>query len=331
MYGREGYLVVNDATSLPTYSTVSLAGNAAWLWDAAPVSVRALQRASGSDRIAATWYASDRLSLDVNITDGATHQVALYALDWDSAGRTERIDVIDVATGAALDSRLLGGFANGQYVVWEVRGRVRFDIVRTGAVNAVVSAVFVDQMIPAAPPSVTLTAPANGATFTAPATIFVAAAAQDSDGTVLQVSFYTDATLIGTDATAPFAATVTNVPAGTYRFTAVATDNSGLTSTSPPVTISVAAPGSGSSATASATFVRTDTTTQGNWRGVYGREGYAVANDATALPSYATLSTIEPPRGRGTRRRQVSVPCNAHQERVGLRRRGTPESAFPST
>ena len=94
---------MNDATVLPSYATVSPNG-AAWMWDASPASVRALQRASGKGRIAAAWYAGERLSIEVNITDGRAHQVALYGLDWDTAGRSERIDVIDVATGATLDS-----------------------------------------------------------------------------------------------------------------------------------------------------------------------------------------------------------------------------------
>ena len=127
---------MNDATVLPSYATVSPTNHAAWMWDASPASVRALQRASGNGRIAATWYAGERFSIEVNITDGQAHQVALYGLDWDTAGRSERIDVIDVATGATLDTRLLSAFAGGQYAVWSVRGRVRFDIIRTGPSNA---------------------------------------------------------------------------------------------------------------------------------------------------------------------------------------------------
>ena len=39
-----------------------------------------------------------------------------------------------------------------------------------------------------------------------------------------------------------------------------------------------------------ATFVNTDTSTQGNWHGVYGADGYSVANDSQNIPSYATLA-----------------------------------------
>jgi hypothetical protein len=39
-----------------------------------------------------------------------------------------------------------------------------------------------------------------------------------------------------------------------------------------------------------ATFLTTDTTTQGNWRGTYGTEGYSIANYANSYPSYAQVS-----------------------------------------
>jgi hypothetical protein len=37
-------------------------------------------------------------------------------------------------------------------------------------------------------------------------------------------------------------------------------------------------------------FVQTDTTTQGNWKGVYGVDGYNSVNDATSYPSYAKVA-----------------------------------------
>jgi hypothetical protein len=74
---------------------------------------------------------------------------------------------------------------------------------------------------------VSLTAPANAATFTAPATITVSATASDPDGTVTTVEFYADQTLIGPDPTSPFSVTWSSVPAGSYQLTAVARDEDG--------------------------------------------------------------------------------------------------------
>ena len=94
------------------------------------------------------------------------------------------------------------------------------------------------------PPSVALTNPIGGASFTAPATITLTAQANDADGTVAKVAFYADGVLVGADASAPFSIIATSVPAGTHTFTAVATDNTGATTTSGQVQVMVNAPGS---------------------------------------------------------------------------------------
>jgi hypothetical protein len=89
------------------------------------------------------------------------------------------------------------------------------------------------------PPTVSLTAPTTGATFTAGTTITLAATASDSDGTVAWVDFYAGSTLIGSDPTNAYSATWSNVPAGSYTLKAVARDNSGATASSSSVSITV--------------------------------------------------------------------------------------------
>jgi predicted Rdx family selenoprotein len=91
-------------------------------------------------------------------------------------------------------------------------------------------------------PSVQLTSPANGANYTAPASVALGATASDVDGTVAQVAFYAGATLLGIDATSPFTLSWNNVPAGDYNLTAVATDDVGASATSQVVIVRVAAP-----------------------------------------------------------------------------------------
>ena len=90
------------------------------------------------------------------------------------------------------------------------------------------------------PPTVTLTQPANGATFAAPATVSVAATASD-DGTVTRVEFFNGAAKLGEDTTAPYSFTWGGVTAGTYTITARATDDLGASTTSAPSTITVTA------------------------------------------------------------------------------------------
>jgi len=75
------------------------------------------------------------------------------------------------------------------------------------------------------PPTVTITSPANNAVLIAPATFTVAANASDPGGSVSQVEFFRDTTSLGVDTISPYSAEVTNLAAGAYTLSAVATDN----------------------------------------------------------------------------------------------------------
>jgi hypothetical protein len=88
---------------------------------------------------------------------------------------------------------------------------------------------------------VSISAPATGATYTAPANIAISATAGDVDGSVSRVDFYSGSQFVGSASASPFTTTWSNVPAGTYSLTAVATDNEGQTATSAPVSVAVAA------------------------------------------------------------------------------------------
>ena len=56
------------------------------------------------------------------------------------------------------------------------------------------------------------------------------------------MQFYNGATLLDTVTASPYAYTWSNVSAGSYTLTAIATDNSGLSTTSPAVNITVLNP-----------------------------------------------------------------------------------------
>ncbi|NII06472.1 glycosyl hydrolase family 18 protein [Luteibacter anthropi] len=89
------------------------------------------------------------------------------------------------------------------------------------------------------PPTAAITAPANGATFTAGANITLTANASDSDGTVAKVEFFRGATSLGSKTSAPWSVVWSNAPAGSYVLTAIATDNAGASTTSSAVNITV--------------------------------------------------------------------------------------------
>ncbi len=90
-------------------------------------------------------------------------------------------------------------------------------------------------------PSIDITSPTNGATFTEPANITIQAMATDSDGSVARVDFFAGTNLLGTSTNSPPSFTWTNVAAGRYSLTAQATDDRGGTSTSNPVNVTVTA------------------------------------------------------------------------------------------
>ncbi len=196
-YGAEGYSLAGDGTVNPTYGQASLSGQLFYTWAGATSDVRALQKtANPSDRLASTWYSGGAFTIDINLTNTVTHQVALYALDWDNyLGRNERLDVIDAASGALLDSRTVSSFVGGQYVVWNVKGHVQIRVTNLSPGNAVIEGIF-------------------------------------------------------------FGGPLTTGPANTAQ------------------------------------FVNLDSTTLGNWRSVYGAEGYSLAGDATVKPAYGLASLL---------------------------------------
>lgn len=88
------------------------------------------------------------------------------------------------------------------------------------------------------PPSVNITSPTNGQVFTSAAVPITVETAAGS-GTVSSVAFYANDTLIGTVESSPFTFDWTAAN-GSYVLTAVVVNNSGLGSTSAPVSITVA-------------------------------------------------------------------------------------------
>ena len=144
-YGSNGYIIANDATNPPAYATVSLTGDTPYTWVASTSTVSALQVSSGSStRIASAYYSSTSFTINLNLTDGNMHQVALYLLDWGSTTRAETISILDAASNAVLYTGPFSSFTSGQYAVWKIQGHVLIQVTKTGGANAVVSGIFFD-------------------------------------------------------------------------------------------------------------------------------------------------------------------------------------------
>ena len=90
-------------------------------------------------------------------------------------------------------------------------------------------------------PTATITAPANNAQYTAPASVahHRHGVGYNSGGSITKVEFYNSDALIGTATSSPYTFTWTSVPAGSYALTARAYDNFGLEGNSSVVNITV--------------------------------------------------------------------------------------------
>ena len=163
-YGADGYNVVGATTNnpkYPSYATVTATGYSTYIWSANTTDVRGLQNPSGSGRIAAAWYSSTSFTVDVNLTDGNSHTIALYAADWDNHGRKEQIQITNASTGAVLDTETLSSFVNGAYEVWTVSGHVKITISTISGGNALLNGLFFGPASSIPAPTITWANPAS--------------------------------------------------------------------------------------------------------------------------------------------------------------------------
>ncbi|MFN7141199.1 MAG: hypothetical protein ACK4UN_17865, partial [Limisphaerales bacterium] len=144
-YGGEGSIVMGNSLNTPGYAKVVALGKSNWTWKASTSESKALLKAGNtSDRVAAIWYSPSTFNVDVNITDGKTHRISAYFVDFDNRGRAQTVEVRDRVTGILLDTRTITAFGNGRYVSWDVSGNVRLKITRNAGPNAVLSGLFFD-------------------------------------------------------------------------------------------------------------------------------------------------------------------------------------------
>ena len=166
--------------------------------------------------------------------------VALSATAADSDGTVTRVDFYRGTKQIGSDASAPYSYFDRQLAVGSYTyTAVAYD--NAGASTASVAATVTVKVN--VPPTVRLTSPANGATFTAPATVTLAAAAGDSDGTIARVDFYRGSTLIFSSNAAPYAYTDTSLAGGTYSYKAVAYDNTGAATASAAAAVSVASGG----------------------------------------------------------------------------------------
>ena len=167
-----------------------------------------------------------------NVTSGVS-----TTLTWSSTGATSC-----AATGDWSGRKAVSGSQS----VFPLNATNAYSLNCSGPLGSASSAAAVTVGAPPnTPPTVALTSPAFGATFTAPASIAISAtaAATVTNATISKVDFYNGASLLGTALTTPYTFTWTAVPTGSYSLTARATDSLGSVATSAAVSVTVSAPG----------------------------------------------------------------------------------------
>ncbi len=209
VYGSDGY-EFQYASIAPPYATVTLVGNAAGSWSGYTTDPLALEMPDpDTHRVMPVWYEVD-WSIDVQVTDGQSHQFALYVIDYDRQNRRQRIDAVDVASETVLSSIDLGDIEQGRWLVYDVAGHVRFDIERLFGPNAVVSAWMFDPV--QSGPSVTLATLDGEADEEAGDSGSVLVSRQGTDGD-LDVHYTISGTADGADYVETLSGTVT-IPDG---------------------------------------------------------------------------------------------------------------------
>jgi len=88
-------------------------------------------------------------------------------------------------------------------------------------------------------PGVVLNSPINGASYTAPASVTLAATAAAQYNSIDSVVFFANSTMLGAISNSPYVFTTTGLASGNYSIRAVAIDGSGLMSTSGPANITI--------------------------------------------------------------------------------------------
>jgi hypothetical protein len=129
--------VIGDTASYPSYAVVSQTSSGTNVSNANVTAssssyASALQKAAAGSttRISAAWFGSPSFTVDVNLTDGQTHQLALYVPPL-STGNSEQINIYDASGTTLLDSRTVPASSGGEYLVWNVSGHVLIKITNT--------------------------------------------------------------------------------------------------------------------------------------------------------------------------------------------------------
>lgn len=184
---------------------------------------------------------NDNIQWVVNVPSAGTYSMQFkYALN--TGNRPLQIKVNGNIVSASLDF-----MSTGSWTTWKYTNKITMQLAKG---NNTVKATAIGmnggnidhlllEKLSNLPPVVSITSPAQGATFDTPAVITIKANAVDPDGTVSKVEFYNDNQLLGTDTTSPYSYSWTTSSVGTHQITAKAYDNNNLSTISQAISVKV--------------------------------------------------------------------------------------------
>jgi len=218
-------------------------GNFLYTGTDSTVSVKRAGSQTGKDLVlanAGTWAANCDVPIMTLDQFGGTDASEAFSINnspqWLNQNYTGNLNTTAVATDHFnIGQRGMGGLA----LHGDIAELIVYDHVLNSTEKQQLNTVLFPKYALDAAPTVSLTAPVNGAIFTAPANITLTASASDSDGSVSKVGFYNGTTLIGTASSSPFSFTWNGVGVGSYTLTAIAYDNHNVSTVSGAVNITV--------------------------------------------------------------------------------------------
>jgi hypothetical protein len=303
VYGQDGNVIAQSSVVNAPYSDFGTAGgiNLALLdgWSTDPRALLKQQPSySPTERVESYFHTLSSMDFLVNTKDGQPHRIALYFCDYDRAGRSVTVQAIDTTGGTVLDTHSLTSYQGGVYLVYSYSGSVTFRVINNnpGTPTGAVSGFFWGGSTGTAPPpdttqpTVSIVTPAAG---NVSGNVNITANANDNVG-VASVQYQLDGVNLGSPLTvSPYSFTwnTSGTANGSHTLTAIARDAAGNTGTSAGVTVNVnnttPPPPTGNSVT----FLATDTTTLGNWKGMYGQDGNVIAQSSITNAPYSAFGT----------------------------------------
>ncbi len=176
-------------------------------------------------------------------------------------------------------------------VVLDVNGG-RLDVKFIVAAGTVEDSFSILKDIPNVPPTVALTSPAGGTVFAEHGSVVLAATAADANDAIKRVDFYAGSTFIGSDTSAPYTATWSDVPLGTHALTAMAVDTLGANTFSAAVNITVIVPPPVPPTPGAFAVTAGNGQIGLTWAASAGADGYTITRGTSASRPFGVIATV---------------------------------------